>query len=177
MHIELIRERDRDFPQIDAPEAVDTLRSWHCKYTSLEALSRFTSLRGLEIASYPDLNLDPIGELRNLRYLFVLHLPKVTSLGPLGHLTSLVTLRLHTLPSWDASRKRTFVESLDPLADLKSLQHIELFGVTPADGSLRPLEACHSLKTARFHLIPKAEVKRFYAVSGLSDAHSPTADF
>lgn len=172
-----MRERDHDFPQIAAPEAVDTLRSWHCRYGNLGALRRLRNLRGLEIASYPDPTLDAIGELRMLRYLFLLHLPKVTSLGPLSRLTSLVTLRLHTLPSWDASRKRTVVESLEPVAHLKNLQHIELFGVSPADGSLRPLEDCKSLKTARFHLIPKVEVKRFYEVTGLSDAHSPAPDF
>jgi len=172
-----MREPSRDFPEIQVPEAVDTLRVWHCKYRTLAALAKLKNLRGLEVATYPDESLDPVGELTKLGYLRILHLPKVTKLGPLGRLTALVTLRLDTLPSWDASRKRTVVESLAALGLLKNLQHIELFGVVPADGSLRPLEDCTALATARFHLIPKPEIRRFYAATKLSDAHGPAPDF
>ena len=177
MHVELVREPERDFPEIQTPGSVETLRVWHCKYRTVGPVALFKNLRGLEIASYPDETLEPVEKLTELRYLRILHLPKVTNLGPLGRLGSLVTLRLDTLPSWDASRKRTIVDSLAPLGLLKNLEHIELFGVVPADHSLRPLEGCPALKTARFHLIPKHEITRFYAVSKLSDAHSPPPDF
>jgi hypothetical protein len=160
-----MRDPSRDFPEIQVPAAVETLRVWHCKYRTLADLAKLTNLRGLEVATYPDETLDPVAELTKLRYLRILHLPKVTTVSPLGRLSSLVTLRLDTLPSWDASRKRTVVESLAPIGLLKNLKHIELFGVVPADRSLRPLEECTALETARFHLIPKAEIKRFYAAT------------
>jgi hypothetical protein len=76
-------------------------------------------------------------------------------LGPLARLTSLVTLRLETLPSWDASGKRTIVESLEPLAELKALEHVELFSVLPPDRSLEPLERLPSLVTARLQRLPQ----------------------
>ncbi len=176
MHVELMREPGKEFPVLPSPNAVETLRVWHCKYRTLAQLSKFTNLQGLEVASFPDDTLDSVGELHGLRYLRILHLRRVTQLTPLRNLRSLITLRLDTLPSWDASRKKTIVESLAPLAALEDLRHIELFGVVPADGSLRPLQAL-ALTTARFHLVPKAEVKRFYAATGVANAHSPPPNF
>src|SRR5687768_11996911 len=112
MHIELVREAAPTFPSVKAPEEVETLRVWHCKYRTLAALHHFPNLRGLEIATYPDASLDVVSGLKDLRYLRILHLPRVTNLGPLAGLIHLRTLRLSTLPSWDSSRRTTIVESL-----------------------------------------------------------------
>jgi hypothetical protein len=177
VHVQLERDDARTFPSVPVPENVKTLRVWHCKHRSLEPLRSFTNLRGLEIATFPDSSLEALSELQELRYLRLLHLPKIGDLGPLGKLTSLVTLRLETLPSWDSSRKTTTVASLAPLAHLKELQHIELYGVVPADGSLRPLEACSSLESAAFHLFPRDEINRFFRASGVRDGPAPSPDF
>ena len=54
MHLELMPERSRDFPDVLAPDAVTTARVWHCKYRSLAPVSRLTRLEGLVIATYPE---------------------------------------------------------------------------------------------------------------------------
>jgi hypothetical protein len=177
MHLEFVRDKARSFPSVADADEVQTLRVWHCKFLTLDPIARFANLRGLEIATYPDDSLVVIGELRMVQYLRVLHMPRVRDLSPLAQLESLVTLRLDTLPSWDNSGKGTTVQSLGPLAHLQALEHLELFGVVPADGSLEPLLSCRSLKTARFHLIPQPEVERYYALSHVANGYSPPPDF
>lgn len=177
MHVELIRDEARTLPPIAAPNEVDTLRIWHCKYRTLDVLRQFTHLRGLEIATFPDSSLAPLSDLRNLRYLRLLHLPHVTDLEPLELLTSLTTLRLATLPSWDSSKRTTTVKSLTPLARLQHLRHLELLGIVPADESLSPLQECPYLETARFHLIRDSEVARFFAATRARDDFAPDPDF
>lgn len=177
MHIEFSRDQATSFPDVADPDAVETARVWHCKYRTLEPLSRFKNLRGLEVATFPDLSLEPIGSLGQLRYLSVLHLPKVTELSHLQGLLALETLGLQTLPSWDSSGKRTVVQSLDPLTQLEQLRHIELLGVIPSDQSLMALERLPNLQTANFHGFLKPEVERFFAASGVTKAHIPPADF
>jgi hypothetical protein len=176
MHLELMRDEAKAFPDVDGKD-LSSLRVWHCKYASLASLREFSYLRGLDIATFPDASLDPLSALTELRYLSILHLPRVADLGPLRGLVSLRMLRLRTLPSWDSSRKRTFVESLEPLGFLDALRHVELLGVVPADASLAPLERLADLKTANFHGYPRAEVDRFMAASGVSRGHVPEPDF
>jgi len=65
MHLELMRERSRDFPDVLAPDAVTTARVWHCKYRSLAPVSRLTRLEGLVIATYPDPRSSPFNCLPN----------------------------------------------------------------------------------------------------------------
>lgn len=90
-----------------------------------------------------------------------------------GLLKALETLRLETPPSWDASSKTTDVASLEPLATLDRLRHVELFGVVPPDRCLGPLERCRSLTAVRVSHYPKAEVARFYAATGTSSSFAP----
>ena len=155
------------------PQAVDSLRIWHCKYRSLQGLQVFAQVRTLLIATYPDPTLELLTPLVRLRYLSILHLPKVTDLAPLQHLRELEVLSLATLPSWDSSGKTTEVDSLEPLAHLPALRHLELFGVRPRDHSLAPLERCPQLRSARFHKYSASETQRFYAQTRISDAHAP----
>src|SRR5687767_13906877 len=135
-----MREQSATFPEISDRAAIETARVWHCKYRTLEPLSRFRNLRGLDIASFPDVTLEPVASLDHLWYISILHHPNVTALSHLQALRSLQTLRLHTLPSWDSSGKQTIAHSLDPLAELAQLRHVELLGVVPADQSLSALE-------------------------------------
>jgi hypothetical protein len=59
------------------------------------------------------------------------------------------------------------------LAKLPHLAHPELFGVRPADKSLRDLEKAPSLVSVRVSKYPKPEVRRFYEATGCTDAFAP----
>lgn len=177
MHLELIRDKAKVFPEVKEPLSVETLRLWHCSYRTLEPISDLTGLRGLIVASYPDSTFDPLSGLKDLEYLSVLHMPKIDAIAPISGLSRLRVLRLSTLPGWDASGRTTQVESLEGLARLSHLRHIELFGVLPRDGSLGALEGCLNLESVRVSKYPKAEVERFRRATGLSDAFAPEAWF
>jgi len=174
MHIELLRDATRQMPAIPNADQVTSLIIWHCKYESLASLSAFTNLTALKIASYPDQSLKPLEKLNKLEWLSVLHFPKVNDLAPLAKLRALVSLELATLPSWDASGKRQLVASLQPLAKLPRLAFLGLLGVIPEDKSLSVLEECRALSTAKVSGYLAAEMKRYYAASGVENAHVPS---
>jgi hypothetical protein len=177
MHVELRLDQTKAFPEIPDAGAVSTLRVWNCKYRSLDPLRRFENLVGLDVFSFPDSSLEALSDLRQLRFLSIGHLPRVTDLAPIGNLKSLTALRLATAPSWDSSGKRTIVDSYEPLVQLEKLRHIELLSVVPADRSLASLERLPHLETGNFHGFPKKEVERFFASSGTMKAHVPKPDF
>lgn len=175
--LDFLRDSASSFPNLDDPDAVLSMRIWHCRYRSLKVLSRFRHLRELVVASFPDSSLEAIGELRELRYLRVLHMPKVSSLAPLAALTQLEVLRLATSPAWDASGRVQVVESLRPIESMAKLRHIELFGVCTKTRSLAEIESCASLRTAHFSKYPAAEVERMIGVLGVSDEFAPSSSF
>ncbi|QCX51119.1 hypothetical protein [Ralstonia pseudosolanacearum] len=173
MFVDFMRDKARQMPTLANPLAVESLRIWHCSYKTLDSITMFQNLRTLAIATFPDLSLEPIGTLAKLRHLRILHLPKVVDLSPLANLAHLETLSLEVLPSWDASRKKTIVNALEPLAQMQNLKHLCLCGVVPVDRSLTPLERCGSLVTALIHGYPRKETDRFFAASGMRKAHNP----
>ena len=147
-HLELMRDPGRAFPPVADPEAVRRATVWHFRYTILA----------------------PLAELRHLR---IVHMPKVDDIGPLARLTQLTSLSLSTLPSWDASGKTTTIRSLEPLAALPALAHLELFGICPPDKSLAPIEKCKHLRTARFSQYPLAEMARFFKKTIVENQFNP----
>lgn len=170
MQLDLMRDKARTMPALGE---IESLRIWHCGYRSLEPVGRVAKLETLVIATFPDDSLACLRPLRSLRYLSIVHMPRVKDLAPLSELTKLECLSLETLPSWDSSGKLTEVESLDPLSKLVSLRHLQLLGVVPKSRSLNSLERCSALLSARFSKYPKDEVRRFYSVCAVSDAHVP----
>ena len=84
-----MRDPAREYPSLDEPGGVSTLRVWHCKYKTLEPIADLKRLEGLAIATYPDETLEPVGRLSSLRYLSLMHAPKVADLDPLAALTAL----------------------------------------------------------------------------------------
>lgn len=164
MHLELMREEAREFPVIEEPLKYTSIKIWHCSYKSLMPLANFANVRSLEIATIPDDNIDFIGKLRELRSLHILHLPKVTSLRPIGRLNKLRKLYLEVLPSWSYSNKRTFVDSLRPLANLKEIEDIWLDSIVPTDGDLRILLRCPRLKT--LHTLDDYPLEQFAWING-----------
>lgn len=173
MHIDFIRESHVSFSKIENFEDVRSIRVWYCKCKTLKEISRFPNLEELVIASLPDDSLDILSSNRKLRYLSILHLPKVSDLGGLLALRNIEVLSLATSPAWDAARKCSTVNSIEPIASLGSLRHLELFGVCPVGKSLVPLEKCEALETARFSQYPLDEVERFYSVSKVINAFNP----
>jgi hypothetical protein len=177
MHLELARDKSEQFPAVADPLAVASARIWHCGYKSLAVLSQFRNLTALSLAAYPDDTFETLSTLTSLHYLSVLHFPRVSGLAPLGRLGALETLSLASLPSWDASGKVLTVDSLEPIAELKNLRHLELFGVRPSRGGLSPLLACKNLRSARFSKFTKTEVATFYQTSGVKDEFAPRPGF
>lgn len=176
-HLELMRDSSKTFPDVEDKKGMRTARIWHCGYRSLSPVSALIDIEELVIGTLPDPSLEFLSELYRLRYLRILHMPKVTNLAGLEQLTNLEVLSLSTSPSWDAARKCTIVDSLMPISKLRRLKQLELFGVCPADKSLRDLQNCPALQSARFSQYPKDEVARFYRETGLQDAFAEEPSF
>jgi hypothetical protein len=176
-HLALMRDPARKFPPVADRDAVRRATIWHCRYTSLAPLAELQHLEQLVIATFPDASLEFLGRLEQLRYLRIVHMPNVSDIEPLARLTQLTSLSLSTLPSWDASGKTTTVRSLEPLAALPALAHLELFGVCPPDKSLAPLQKCRHLQTARFAHYPAADIERFVHQTGVANQSNPEPAF
>jgi hypothetical protein len=176
MHVHLMRSSAKEFPPPADPLAVTSVFAWFCKFRSLQALGCLPHLQELKIAGFPDDTLAAIGGLRELRYLSLMHLPAVHDLAPLRGLALLETLSLAVLPAWEGKR-RQHVASLEPVAALPALRHLELFGVCPPDLSLAPLEHCPNLVSARFTSYPRREIERFALITQLPDDFAPAPRF
>lgn len=177
MHIDLMRMKEKVFPNVETPLAVRSLRIWHCNYKSLASLGEFANLETLVVATWPDDSFDALAGLDRLRYLSILHFPRSADLSPLAGLHGLETLRLYSLPSWDASGKVLEVLSLAPITQLANLQHLELFGVCPPERRL-PIEmASGRLRTARFSNYPESEIQRFHESTGTENAGAPAPTY
>lgn len=174
-HVILDRVRDPslELHLPDGAEQIEAARIHHCRYQSLGPLTKLSGLRTLVVATWPDDSLELLRSLPRLEYLYALHMPRVHDLSPLRTLAALRVARLATLPSWDSSGKVQVVESLEPLASLPALQHLELFGVRPESKSLAELEHSTSLLTARVSKYSKAEVARYRTATGVGDAYAP----
>jgi hypothetical protein len=162
MHLELLRDKGRTFPEIQNPMEYASAKIWHCAYRTLEPLRSFRNLRTLSIASYPDKTLEILSGLVFLEGLEILHFPKVTTLSPISALAGLRKLSLQTLPSWDASGRKIIVESLAPIANLPSLEELELLGVVPESKTVDDPLSCRStvLRRVRVSQYTARETKR-----------------
>ncbi len=177
MHLDLVRDKRKSFPLIDRPEKVTSLRVWYCKYSTLASIAGLSELRELVIAGLPDSSLLFLSNLKDLQYFRVLHMPMISDLEPLSGLDNLETLSLACSPDWDSKGKTIEVNSLSPIAKLKKLLHLELFGVCQTDHSLRVIQQCRNLKSARFSGYPKGEIERFFSETGLKNEFSPKPGF
>jgi hypothetical protein len=146
MKLELIRDKSRDFPKVENPLEYSEIRIWHCGYRSFDWIRSFQNVESIEIATYPDSTLESIGRLPTVKFLFIIHLPKITDISPLANLQSLEKLELQTLPS---SAKTQQIKSLYPLEKLPNLRSFNFGGFTVEDGSLQPLHSCPNLEV--FH--------------------------
>ena len=173
MHIELMRQKSKQIPEIDTPDKVRSVQVWHCNYESLIPLGECMNIETLVVATFPDSSFDFLVKCQKLSYLSVLHLPKVDNLESIGLLSNLEILSLETLPDWDSSGKIQLVDSLQPLARLPSLKHLELFGVCPTNKSPEELISSSSLKSVRLSKYNNKAVEQYYQASGVSDKWAP----
>jgi hypothetical protein len=154
-HLEIAGGVDETFRVPDDPLRYVSARIWHCRFRSLSGLGRLRNLRKLEVAGYPDASLDPLRGLGRLEHLSMVHLPAVTSLEPLSSLGALRRLTLAALPAWNPASRPVEVESLTPLSALPALEEVNLFGVRPADRSVKVLWRIPSLRRARLAEYPE----------------------
>jgi hypothetical protein len=85
---------------------------------------------------------DKTSHLKSLR---LTHFPKLRALAGLERLAMLEELTLESVPSYDTSGKYLVVDSLGPIASLKKLRVLRMYGVKAADASLAPLLECGAL--------------------------------
>lgn len=148
-HLEMVRDTAEVFPVPADPLLYGSASIWHCRFRSLSGVGRLTNLRKLEVAGYPDASLDPLRGLARLEHLSMLHLPAVTSLAPLSSLAALRRLTLAALPAWNPASRPVEVESLAPLSSLPALEEVNLFGLNPADRSVKVLWRIPSMRRVR----------------------------
>lgn len=175
-HLQLVRDPAKVFPAIPDPQSWTSARVWFCKYKTMQPLSELVNLEQLEIAGFPDATLDDLVGLKHLRILRLQNFPKVTDLAPLAQLEKLETVALATPPSWDASRKKHIVSSLEPLTKLPALRHIELFRIAPKSERPDELLKCKGLRSARLTGYPAKDLEAFHKASGFSDDFAPELD-
>lgn len=154
-HLEISGGAAETFPVPADPLHYASARIWHCRFRSLRGLDRLRNLRKLEVAGYPDASLDPLRGLGRLEHLSMVHLPAVTSLEPLSCLVALRRLTLAALPAWNPASMPVQVDSLIPLSALPALEEVNLFGVQPADRSVKVLWRIPSLRRARLAQYPE----------------------
>ncbi len=168
-----MRDKNKTMPDIACPEKIKSIRVWHCNYESLDERKKCINIKKLVIATLPEVNFKFLSDLTNLKYLEIIHLPKITSLEGLRRLKNLEVLSLSTLPSWDASGKVTIVSSMKTLCALPNLKHIELIGVLPETKLPDELKECRRLLSAKFSKYHKKSVNEFFEITGIKDDWAP----
>ena len=54
VHLELMREKSKRFPDLATPERYTSARIWHCTYQTLAPVAALVTVTRLKIATYPD---------------------------------------------------------------------------------------------------------------------------
>jgi hypothetical protein len=112
----------------------------------LRGLAALKRLRVLEISNSTVPSLAGLEHFPALECLVLDHVPRLTSLDPIGCLADLTDLAITTPASWDVSGKNLEVETLAPLGRLSNLEYLLLVRVKPARDGLRPLERLKKLR-------------------------------
>ena len=145
-HVRLL-QFDSQVPQnlFDAACHMRNLESLWIQWSSIRNLDQIRAsrrLRHLHIGSSAQIrSIHPLAEMTSLKSLSLENFKRITDLGPLSPLTGLEELAI-TGGMWGHQK----VDSLAPLAKLRSLRWLHLGGVRSLDESLKPLGALQRLK-------------------------------
>jgi hypothetical protein len=121
---------------------IESLWVKHSKVKQLDGLLDCRSLRHLYLGNSAQIqSIDPLAGMSRLKSLYLENIKHITELSPLSVLTRLEDLGISG-GIWGLQK----VESLAPLASLKSLIWLDLGGVKCLDESLRPLAALRKLQ-------------------------------
>jgi hypothetical protein len=116
-------------------EGLQTLWIKWSGVSRLDALENLRHLRVLRLGSSTRVeSIEPLLALERLQVLNLEALTRIDDLAPLGELTGLTALAVQG-SIWTDWK----VQSLQPLASLRSLGRLSLIGLKPADKSLAPL--------------------------------------
>lgn len=119
---------------------------WNIRAEEISALRNWSGIERLIIDGIPRVSdIFPLGSLENLELLSIERAPKARDISALSSLSNLRYLCF--AGGYSTSSKR--VPTLQPLAALKRLQHLNLVGVNSSDRSLAPLAEMHTLKEIR----------------------------
>ena len=105
---------------------------------TLVPLPELCTLRLTAVPAKGLTSLEPLSNVPNLERLILHHVPLVKSLGPLAHLEKLKDLLLEISPASITTLHE--LDSLQPLAGLRTLERLELRGIRVRELGLRPLE-------------------------------------
>ncbi len=124
----------RDFPQLRHLR----IFGGDALLCTLVPLPELCSLRLSAVPSKGLTSLEPLSNVVNLERLILHHLPQVKSLEPLGALRKLKDLLIEISPCSVTTLHE--LNSLQPLAGLRTLERLELRGIRVRELGLRPLE-------------------------------------
>ncbi len=138
----IIGVNDKTFPQVCERMRTNSLHFYEMRVGNLDGLRQFENLRHLSIRWNTKItDITPLGMLRQLQTLVLEDVPKITELAPLATLDELRGL-VYSGGIWNKNRAKT----LAPLAKLRRLEDLQLLNLTVAEGGLRPLADCASLR-------------------------------
>ncbi len=125
-------------PLFDAACEVPGLEGLWVKWSgvkNVDALEKADSLRYFHLGSSSGLvSLGPLASKRDLRWLGIENVKRVSSLDPIARLRRLEGLTVEG-SMWSPQR----IESLSPIGELTNLRYLGLANLRATDGTLRPL--------------------------------------
>jgi hypothetical protein len=109
-------------------------------------ISEFNGLKCLSLQDFTSLEI--LSEHRDIEALNLRHFPKIVSLNlePVSQLEQLKYLSLSTIPGWDGSGKTLNIDSFLPLTALKNLKEISIIDVIPLKDGVEPIGKIKSLE-------------------------------
>lgn len=129
----------------DAACSVPGLQGLYVKWSgikSIEAIATAKKLAFFHLGSSTQLvSIEPLVRVKNLIWLEVENIKRIQDLGVLGKLKQLQGLAIEG-SIWTTQR----VDSLAPLAQLRSLRHLSIANLRAKDKTLRPLFSLSSLE-------------------------------